>query len=232
MLTHAQRAEVDDLVRRLLAAVNPDEKAHKFVGVSLTQKVALGDGKRYTAKIVLQPPEHFYVRYEPIEGAGKAQVMASHAGKGWRHFDGKVEDLDDGKHEEIKNLLHRMELVFMPSCLKEKAKKLTLLGEAKVENRPAVRLRVEEEGYRPCTLFFDKESLLLVKLETEATRLVQMTTKVESYEIFYSGHKKVDGYTRPMTIRVHYPDASADRFEETTVQIHLDKLPEKVFARP
>src|SRR5207247_816468 len=145
--------------------------------VSLTQKAVLGDGKRYTAKIVLQPPEHFYVRYEPIAGGGQPVVMASHAGKGWRHFEGKVDDLDDGKHEEIKNLLHRMELVFMPSCLKEKVKKLTLLSEAKVDDRPAVHLRVEEEGYRPCTLFFDKESLLLVKLATEATRLVQMTTK-------------------------------------------------------
>src|SRR5260370_6770258 len=112
----ALRAEVDDLVRRLQAAVNPDEKAHKFVGVSLTQKVVLGDGKRYTAKIVLQPPEHFYVRYEPTEGRGKAVVLASHAGKGWRHFEGKVEDLDDGKHEEVKNLLQRIGCVFMPTC--------------------------------------------------------------------------------------------------------------------
>ena len=57
---------------------------------------------------------------------------------------------------------------------------LALAGEEKIRDQPAVGVLVSSRGRRDVTLFFDKESRLLVKTETRATAGTGVEGKVET----------------------------------------------------
>lgn len=85
--------------------------------------------------------------------------------------------------------------------LKDAAFTLALAGESKVQNEPAVGVRVSSRGRRDVTLFFDKRSHLLVKTETRG----QAGTGVEGQvELFLSRYKDVDGVQRPMHLMLQH----------------------------
>jgi len=56
--------------------------------------------------------------------------------------------------------------VAMLAPLKDKAYTLAPIGEVKVEDRPALGLRVSRKGNRDINLYFDKKTYLRVKTNT------------------------------------------------------------------
>src|SRR5581483_481009 len=84
-----------------------------------------------------------------------------------------------------------------PHALRDQRFRLSLVGETQVEGRPALGLRVEQEGWPAVNLFYDKESGLPVKSEV---RVKDPTTAQEvSDEFFLSEYREADGrkhYTR------------------------------------
>jgi hypothetical protein len=62
---------------------------------------------------------------------------------------------------------------------------------------PAVGVRVSSKGHRDVTLFFDKESHLLVKTETRSRAGTPVEGKVET---ILRRHKTVEGVQRPMML--------------------------------
>jgi hypothetical protein len=86
---------------------------------------------------------------------------------------------------------------------------LTLVGEEKFNDviwkkfvpfetfRPAVGVRVTSKGHRDVTLFFDKESRLLVKTETRSRAGTPAEGKVET---ILRRHKAIEGVQRPMML--------------------------------
>ena len=60
---------------------------------------------------------------------------------------------------------------------------------------PAVGVRVSSKGHRDVTLFFDKESHLLVKTETRSRAGTSVEGKVET---ILRRHKAIEGVQRPM----------------------------------
>ena len=85
--------------------------------------------------------------------------------------------------------------------LKEKGFTLELTGEEKVHDWPAVGVRVSSRGHRDVTLFFDKESRLLVKTETRATAGTGVEGKVET---ILRLHKEFHGVQRPTMWMVNH----------------------------
>jgi hypothetical protein len=78
---------------------------------------------------------------------------------------------------------------------------LALTGEEKVLSEPALGVRVSSRGRRDVTLFFDKESRLLVKTETRATAGTGKEGKVET---FLRLHKDFHGVKRPTMWMVNH----------------------------
>jgi hypothetical protein len=86
---------------------------------------------------------------------------------------------------------------------------LTLAGEEKFSDvtwqkfvpyeilLPAVGVRVSSKGHRDVTLFFDKESHLLVKTETRSRAGTSVERKVET---ILRRHKAIEGVQRPMML--------------------------------
>ena len=68
--------------------------------------------------------------------------------------------------------------------------KLELLGEMKVGDKPALGVRVEVKGYRGVSLFFDKETHLLVKSESRGKDVIGGGEEFTN-EKLYSDYKKI-----------------------------------------
>src|SRR5207253_1605637 len=72
--------------------------------------------------------------------------------------------------------------------LKDKSVELSPLGEVKVNDRPAVGVRIASKGHRDLNLYFDKETGLMAKIERQAldTQTMQMVTEeriIQEYQV-------------------------------------------------
>jgi len=99
--------------------------------------------------------------------------------KAWLNVNGKDIDM---MLDKIADLMHEqiyLSEVTRLTTLKDKKFELSSLGEAKVQDKPAVGIRVVSKGHRDINLFFDKESGLMVKIEH---RTVDLNTQQELNE--------------------------------------------------
>src|SRR5262249_21770538 len=107
---------------------------------------------------------------------------------------------------------------------------LASLGDVKVNDKPAVGIRVSEKGFRDVNLFFDKDKSLLVKIETVVKD--QMTGgKEETQEEILSDYKETNGVLQPMELVINrdgkkYVDGEITEFEPK------EKIDDAVFAKP
>jgi hypothetical protein len=105
--------------------------------------------------------------------------------------------------------------------------KLELIGEAKVSDKPAVGVRVSAKGHKDISLFFDKESGLLVKTQK---RTKEAGVEVDE-ENFYSDFKEIDGVKLPMTLKILHDGKKFLDAKVTEAKL-LEKLDDDVFAKP
>jgi hypothetical protein len=119
-----------------------------------------------------------------------------------------------------------MELVF---ANKKTGYKLSPLGEVKVNDKPAVGVRVSSEGYKDINLFFDKASGLLVKTEARTIDVQSGDEKTE--EKLLSDYKETEGVQRPTKVVV-----LRDGKKLLTLQIDeikaVDKFDKDFFTKP
>src|SRR5439155_8591924 len=88
--------------------------------------------------------------------------------KGWiKIADGEATAMNDDEVAEEKVMVYVQELTLL-TPLKDKAYKLSSLGEVKVGDSAALGLRVTRDGQRDVSLFFDKKTQLLLKSEVSA----------------------------------------------------------------
>lgn len=78
---------------------------------------------------------------------------------------GKAVDVTDDIKKAMKDVVYTMSMARLTPLLADKKFELTLFGEAKVEDKPAVGVRVSAKGQKDITLFFDQKTGLLVKVE-------------------------------------------------------------------
>ena len=78
---------------------------------------------------------------------------------------GKAVDITDDIKKALKDAQHMMTVGRMVPLLKDKSYELSIFGEVKVEDKPAIGILVASKGKKDITLFFDKKTNLLAKIE-------------------------------------------------------------------
>jgi hypothetical protein len=96
-----------------------------------------------------------------------------------------------------------------------------------VSDKPAVGVRVSAKGHKDISLFFDKESGLLVKTQK---RTKEAGVEVDE-ENFYSDFKEIDGVKLPMTLKILHDGKKFLDAKVTEAKL-LEKLDDDVFAKP
>ncbi len=74
-------------------------------------------------------------------------------------------DLPDVAKESLKNAGHMLKVGKLVPLLKDKEYELSLIGEDKVEGKPAIGIRITAKDKKDISAYFDKETHLLAKIE-------------------------------------------------------------------
>lgn len=149
----------------------------------------------------------------------------------WGKQGDKVEDLPPEVLTEFKKLLSSFRVVQTLGTLKDKAVTSTLLGESKVGERPAVGIRLSRPNDADTDLFFDKETGLLLRLET---KMMAGPGAEGTLEILYADYKEIGGikHFSKLTLK----RTGGERMDEMEAELNelkpLEKVDEGLFARP
>jgi hypothetical protein len=149
--------------------------------------------------------------------------------KAWvKEATGNTMELKDKLLEETKEAIYLTRLARFV-FLKDKGVELAPLGEAKVNGKPAVGVKVASKGHRDVNLYFDKESGLLTKIERQA--LDQMTGQDVTEERIVPEYQDVDGVKVPKKVLVNRDGKKFVEVEILEVKF-LDKFDDSEFAKP
>ena len=109
----------------------------------------------------------------------------------WSSRDGKPGPLGTVKRDELRTQAHIRRLLLLTPLLQDKSYKLSVLDEIRIEDRPAVGVRVVCTGERDVKLYFDKDTGRLAKIERRVSN--DAGTKELLQEEFFSDYKDIDG---------------------------------------
>jgi hypothetical protein len=188
----------------------------------------LGGGLNFTQETVLQGGKFKEVIVLDVNGKEVVVTTVFDGAKGWiktgdneMEVDGKL--LDALKEASYAIRVNR--LVF----LKDKSVEMSALGEIKVNDKPAVGVKVTSKGHKDVDLFFDKKSGLLVKVVKSA--LDGMTMQDVSEERIIQEYQEVDGMQVPKKVLVNRDGKKFMELEVLEIK-HPDKVDDSEFAKP
>jgi RNA polymerase sigma factor (sigma-70 family) len=223
-----QRAQLDQAIK----ALGGEAKLNKLQTLRVTGKVTtvLGNGK---------PTLNMVGAFQALERARLELAdfkLVYNGDKIWRkNRQGTQELTGEGKEwwasfgEEV----YALRLAQMPVLLKDKAFQLAPLGEIKIDDKPAIAMKVTHKGRSDVDLYFDKKSGLPVKCEM---RMKGYTGKLETleeatFEFFLSDYKETDGvkYFTKITVKADGKQVMEIELSEVAPQ---EKLDDETFAKP
>jgi outer membrane lipoprotein-sorting protein len=197
----------------------------KFKGKVHTE---FGDGDM-TGTIQSQGNDKFRFQMNiTLGGSDIAIISVVDAKNVWFNFNGNPQDIGKDAEDESREQAYAGRVADLRN-LDDKDVRLMALGESKVGDKPALGVRVSRAGHRDVSLFFDKDTWLLLKSET---RVKDPTSGAEFTEVkFYRDYKKVSGAAIPHRIEAKRDGKPHVESEVTEVTL-AEKLPDSTFAKP
>jgi hypothetical protein len=223
------QADAKALIEKAIKAAGGAENLAKNRAGTVQMKgkfYGQGDATDYTGSVTWQAPDN--VRVE-IEGTGFKFVQVLTKDKGWYALNGNTTELDKEQLAEAKEEQHADRVAELsPETLK--MAKLELLGEMKVGDKPALGVRVEVKGYRGVSLFFDKETHLLVKSESRGKDVIGGGEEFTN-EKLYSDYKKIGGVQVAHKVAIKRDSKKWVDSELTEYKV-VEKIDASQFAKP
>jgi hypothetical protein len=190
----------------------------------------MGDGIPYTSEVAVQWPDHQRTSVEAdFNGQKFTLITVVAGGKGWRKVNGdnmvlEGESLDEAKEEVYASWVSTI----MP--LKNRGFTITSLGDSKAENHELVGVKVAHKGHKDISLFFDKDSGLLIKTVRRA-KDTQGSGDEVNQETIYGDYKEVDGTKLPVKVTIKRDGKKYIEQENSDMKL-TDKIDNKLFAEP
>jgi hypothetical protein len=226
----ASRADDADqaraIVDKAIKAMGGEEKLAKFKTHTWSAKgtyYGMGDGVPFTANYAVSFPDKF--RFE-VEGF---MIVVLNGDKGWRQMMGETHELDKEDSANQKVELYTGKVASLLP-LADKAFTLALLGESKVEGKPAVGVKVTHKDRPEVKLYFDKENGLLVKSEIK-TKAAEEGNKEVNQESIYGNYQQVDGAWLAGKVTILRDGKKFVEAENSNWKT-AEKLDDKVFSKP
>jgi hypothetical protein len=230
VLVSASKADDQDqaraIVDKAIKAMGGAEKLGKFKNQTWSAKgtyYGMGDGVPFTANYAISLPDKF--RFE-VEGF---MIVVFNGDKGWRQLMGETQEMDKEQLANQKDDLYVGQVASLLP-LSDKAYTLTLLGETKVEDKPAVGVKVTHKDRPEVKLYFDKENGLLVKSEAKA-KSAEEGNKEVNQESIYGNYQQVDGAWLAGKVTI-IRDGKKFVEAENSDWKSAEKLDDKLFSKP
>jgi len=190
----------------------------------------LGQMREFSGEMSCQGPDKFkIVSSLAINNQTLQFVHVCNGQKFWISELGKTKEITDEK--VLKQTRYALGLdrpAYLVSLL-DKDCELNTVGDVKVKDRAALGIRASKKGQPDITLFFDKESHLLVK--TEMRVLDAMTAEEYTQERFMLDYKDVNGVKTAGRFVICKDGKDFIDLEFSDTQ-HVEKLDDSHFAMP
>jgi hypothetical protein len=218
-------ADARAIVAKGIKAAGGEEKLTKFNAQTFKETgtyYGMGDGLPYTGKYAVQWPHQFRMEIENVF------IIVLNGDKGWMQMNGETREMtaDELKVQQDEHFAGR---IMQLTPLKDKQFKLSTVGESKINDRPAVGVRVSVEKRKDVNLYFDKESGLLVKGEHRAYSDEQK--KEVNQEIFFNEYTEIDGAKIATKYLVKRDGEKFVEAEAHDIKA-CEKLDDSVFGKP
>jgi outer membrane lipoprotein-sorting protein len=230
-----EKADSKAVIEKAIKAVGGEEKLAKFNSATFKMKgkwYGMGEGIDYTGEVAVQVPDKTRIKIDT--GAGDMKftfIRVVNGDKVWSKLNNDTTEVDDKDQvKEAKEELYADRVKSLLPLVKEKGFTLEALGEVKVDDKPAVGVRVTHKGHRDINLFFNKESGLLVKSE-QTVKDFMAGGNEQMQETLYSEYKKFGGTSHATKMVINregkkYIDAEISDLEAK------DKIDGKEFDKP
>jgi outer membrane lipoprotein-sorting protein len=182
----------------------------------------------FSGDAATQGPDRQRMDIEAEAGGQKFRIVhVFNQDKGWLKINDDVKEMDKDKAAESLNAAHcNWVATLIP--LKEKDYTLEMVGEDKVDNRPAIVIRATRKDRRDINLFFDKDSHLLLKTERRAKE--DNNDQEVTEETIYSNHED-KAARQPKKIAVKHDGKLFVEMEISDFKAE-DKLDDSLFGKP
>jgi hypothetical protein len=193
-------------------------KLELFGGIEMTQETSV----KFTGKfkeVVEMEVNGQKIRVSSVYDGTKASIVAN----------GQEVPVNDKLMEEFKEGAYALRIGRMTNLLTDKSLQLSLLGESKVEDRPAVGVKIASKGHRDIDLYFDKENGLLAKVQTR--KLDGQTMQEVDEERIIKEYQDVDGQKTAKKVLVNHDGKKYLEVEMLEVKFP-DDIDESEFQKP
>jgi hypothetical protein len=142
---------------------------------------------------------------------------------------GNAIETPDQVKESIKDAQQLLKVARLVPLVKEKRYELSLIGEVKVEGKPAIGVRVSAKDQKDINLFFDKETGLLAKME-HRTKEPTGGNEVTEERVILEYQKTREGIPMPKKVVVRH-DGKAYLEAEVLEVTLLEKIDDSEFMK-
>ena len=227
-------ADVKAVLDKAIAAHGGADNLTKYKAATMRIKGkihgVIADALVYSGEVASQLPDRLRVEVSvTVMGMDFKTVQVLSGDKGWVQLNDKVMEMSKEQLAESKEQMY-VSAVSHLVALRDKAYKLSPLGDGKVDGKDAVGVRVEHKDHRDVSLWFDKKGGLLLKSETRA-KDPMAGDKEFTVEALYADYKKVDGVQAAHKITVKRDGKLFVESDSSDLKV-ADKLDDSTFEKP
>jgi hypothetical protein len=208
VLALAAGARADDdtkgIITRAIKAHGGEEAKTKFKAgqTRCKGKIELLGGLDFTQESSFMLPDKFKESIDMEVMGKKVHVVTVYDGKELKiEANGEKVPVDDKIKDVVNDTLYVMKVSQLVPLLKGKDYELSALGEVKVEGKPAVGVLVKHKGQKDVSLFFNKETGLLAKVEHRTVD--PMSGNEITEERIVTEYTKSDGVPTPKKVLIN-----------------------------
>ena len=201
----------------------------KAVQTKTEGKLDLLGGIAVTSESTVQFPDKFKeVSQMEIMGKQVTVTTVYDGKKVYINANGNSVPVSDKIEEEVKDVM-RMGAIMRMAFLNDKGYELSSLGEAQVNGQPAVGVRVSHKGDRDVSLYFDKKTGLVAKVERRAVD--PMTGQEVTEERIIQEYQDKDGMKAAKKVLINRDGKKYMELDVTEIK-YLDKVDDSEFKEP
>jgi hypothetical protein len=209
------------------------EKIKAYQGVSKGTLEVLGMNLSLTAQTAIQYPDRMKSVLEfEVMGQKFTVTQVLNKDKAWIQASagGQVQDIDVNEDllKAFKEGVYAEGVGRLVPLLKDPSYTLSSLGEIKINDRPALGVKVSSKGHKDVNIYFDKATGLPSKVENTT---INSELRECMQEVFLLEYKDYDGLKRPSKSIIHQDGKKLMELEVTEVKF-LDKLDDSEFEKP
>ncbi|HEV3443675.1 MAG TPA: hypothetical protein VG099_03475 [Gemmataceae bacterium] len=220
------------ILEKAIKAHGGAEKLNRLKAVQAKSKgnIQLFGGLDFTQEMTTSFDGKFKEVMNLEANGQKINVVTLYNGqKGALTLNGKEQELPEKVLEELKEASYAIKAARLVPLLSDPMYTLSALGEVKVNDKPAVGVKVSSKGHRDISLYFDKDTGLLAK--TESRKLDGQTMQEVDEERIVTEYQDVDGQKAAKKLVVNHDGKKFMELEVSDIKF-LDKVDDSEFQKP